>query len=242
MFKFPQAPLKGIDRARVQALAAPVLAAHGAELVALEWKMERGGWVLRLLVERRGAAEQGLSTRAAALDLESCARISRDISTALDVAELIASRYSLEISSPGVERELYGDADMRRFRGETVRIKLRDRWNGQAVLQGILGDVEGAGAAARVGIEFDGDHADIPLRSIEGARLVFEFRPREKPGKGKSKGKTGPGVKANSAPADASRRQPGAPGQVDGSHRVQEPRTDSPPKLVAGQPSTPGTD
>src|SRR6202012_4770934 len=67
----------------------PVARAHGAELVDVEFRAERGGWVLRVYVEKAGAATQGLSTRDAAVNLELCADVSRALSAALDAVDLI---------------------------------------------------------------------------------------------------------------------------------------------------------
>src|SRR5271166_3075064 len=89
--------LHGIDRRALERVVEPILRAHGAELVDAEFKPERGGWVLRIMVERAGSSEKLLSTREAAINLELCSGISRDLSPALDVADLIAHPYHLEV-------------------------------------------------------------------------------------------------------------------------------------------------
>jgi ribosome maturation factor RimP len=96
----------GIDRDALLRVVEPVVRAHGAELVDLELKPDRGGWVLRVSVEKAGSADNRLSTREAAVDLELCADVSRDLSPALDVVDLIPHAYHLEVGSPGVERPL----------------------------------------------------------------------------------------------------------------------------------------
>src|SRR5579864_1587629 len=111
------ADLHGIDRAALDRVIGPIVCAHGAEVVDVEFKTERGGWVLRVSVERAGASDRLMSTRDAAVNLELCANISRDLSPALDVADLIHHHYQLEISSPGVERDLRGERDFVRFTG-----------------------------------------------------------------------------------------------------------------------------
>src|SRR5579871_6111758 len=100
----PASSSHGIDRERLAAVVAPIARAHGAEVVDFEWKTEHGGWVLRVTLERLGAAEAHLSTEKASVDLELCSKVSRDLSPALDVSGLIDHRYSLEVSTPGVER------------------------------------------------------------------------------------------------------------------------------------------
>src|SRR5512138_3387681 len=94
-----------VDRERLSAVIEPVVRAHGAELVDLELKNE-AGWILRVFVEKLGASAENLSTKDAAINLELCSSIARDLSPALDVADPIPHRYHLEVSSPGVERPL----------------------------------------------------------------------------------------------------------------------------------------
>ena len=90
----PPAPLlHGIDRDALLRVVEPVVRAHGAEVVDIELKPDRGGWVLRIYVEKAGASANNLSTRDAAVDLELCADVSRDLSPALDVVDLIPHAY-----------------------------------------------------------------------------------------------------------------------------------------------------
>ncbi|HSY23606.1 MAG TPA: hypothetical protein VK841_15875, partial [Polyangiaceae bacterium] len=124
----------------------------------------------------------------------------RDLSPALDVADLIAHAYHLEVGSPGVERPLRREGDFDRFAGEKVKIKLhRDAApttapsappDGAAdearptrvVIGTLVGMVDG-----KVRIADGARTHDVPLASIESARLVFEFGPRGKPN-GKPRG------------------------------------------------------
>ena len=77
-----------IDRERLMSVVDPVVRAHGAELVDFEIKNE-GGWILRVYVEKLGASAERMSTKQAAVDLDLCAGIARDLSPALDVADPI---------------------------------------------------------------------------------------------------------------------------------------------------------
>lgn len=165
-----------IDRARLLAVIEPVVSAHGAELCDFELKNENG-WVLRIYVERLGAAANKLSTKAAAIDLDRCSSIARDLSPALDVADPIPYRYHLEVGSPGVERPLRKPEDYERFAGEKAKLKLRTGVAGQKVLVGKLGPV----AAGVLSLEDGGKTYPVPLDDIVSARLVFEFGPAPKP-------------------------------------------------------------
>ena len=155
--------------------------AHGAEVVDLEFKSEGNGWILRVFVEKLGSAEINASTEQAAVDLDLCGAVARELSPALDVADLIPHRYHLEISSPGVERPLRTKRDFVRFAGKKAKLKLHNAVRGQKVLTGILGPFEGDAFEVKDG----GQTYSILLDNIAGARLVFEFGPAPKPGKKK---------------------------------------------------------
>ena len=163
--------LHGIDRDALHGVVDPVARAHGAEVVDMELKPDRGRWILRVYVEKAGAAANNLSTRDAAVDLDLCANVSRDLSPALDVADLIPHAYFLEVSSPGVERPLRVARDFVRFTGQKAKLKLRESVDGQRVLIGILDGVQGGSVRVKEGSRIH----EAPLSSIESARLIFEF-------------------------------------------------------------------
>jgi len=176
------------DRARLNAVILPIVSAHGAELVDIELKTEQAGWVLRIYVEKLGSAESHASTRDAAVNLELCAQIARDLSPALDVADPIPHRYNLEVSSPGVERPLRDERDFARFAGEKARLKLKTATpEGQKVITGTLGEPKEEGVVTVI----DGSHTyEVSLENIAAARLVFEFGPAPKPGSANKGGAT----------------------------------------------------
>src|SRR5688572_24924565 len=91
----------GLDLRRVRAAIEPGLSTPGVVLVDLEWLTDKGGWTLRVTIEREGSTDA-----VGGVTLDDCAEASRDISTVLDVEDMIESRYSLEVSSPGLERKL----------------------------------------------------------------------------------------------------------------------------------------
>ncbi len=166
--------LHGIDRPALERIVEPIVRAHGAEVVDLEFKTERGRWVLRVYVERAGASERGLSTRDAAVDLGLCADISRDLSPALDVVDLVPHAYHLEVSSPGVERPLHGARDFIRFAGQKAKVRLREAVEGERVVIGILDGV----VAEQIRIINGHRAVQVPLALVDSARLVFEFGSR----------------------------------------------------------------
>ena len=173
-----------VDRERLFTVIEPVVRAHGAELVDIELKNE-AGYVLRVYVEKLGALANRMTTKEAAVDLELCSNIARDLSPALDVADPIPHRYNLEVGSPGVERPLKKEADFVRFEGQKAKLKLQKGVAGQKVVIGTLGKVD----AGNVSLQDGGRTHTIPLEDIVAARLVFEFGPNPKPGGTKSKKK-----------------------------------------------------
>jgi ribosome maturation factor RimP len=163
--------LQGVDRDALLRTVEPVVRAHGAEVVEVELKPDQGGWVLRIFVEKAGASAHNLSTKDAAVNLELCAEVSRDLSPALDVVDLIPHAYSLEVSSPGVERPLRGERDFLRFAGQKAKLRVSPPVEGQRVLVGTLEGVQDGKVRVKDGSRVH----EAPLDAIESARLVFEF-------------------------------------------------------------------
>ena len=174
----------GLDRSKIEPIVVPILTALGAELVDVELTSEPQGWVLRVLVEKLGSAEKKASTKDAAVDLDLCSNVARELSPALDVVDVIPHRYHLEVGSPGVERPLRSAADFARFQGEKAKLKLGRDVAGQKVLRGAITSVSDGG----VSIDQSGKVYEVPFDAIQKANLVFEFGPAPKPGKpGKKK-------------------------------------------------------
>jgi ribosome maturation factor RimP len=169
--------LHGLDADRVLAIVEPVLRAHGVEGVELIWRTDRGGWLLELTVEKPESRIPGMG-----ITVELCSEISRDLSAALDVADVIPQRYRLEVGSPGLDRTLYAARDYARFAGQLARIKLKQPVEGQSVVRGTLHGLDDAG---RVLLETERGELTLELADIDSARLVFELNTASKPGKGK---------------------------------------------------------
>ena len=170
-----------IDLRKLEPIVEPIVRAHGGEVAELEWASEPGGWVLRVLVEKQGSAAGKLSTEDSAVSLELCANVARELSPALDVSDLVAHRYSLEVSSPGIERALKRPADFERFAGKLAKIKFKQPILGNRVVTGILGDVIG-----QLSITEGSKSYPFTIDDVDQARLVFQFgsqKPSKKPSK-----------------------------------------------------------
>jgi ribosome maturation factor RimP len=160
--------LKGLDRDRVISAVEPVLRAHGVDVVELIWRSDQRGWVFYLTIERPDSPDPSLG-----ITLDLCADISRDLSAALDVAEVSSARYRLEVGSPGVERTLYSIADYARFAGKQAKVKTRQPIDGQRVLQG---ELKGLDPAGNVILDVEGQEHHLEPGQIETGRLWFDWQ------------------------------------------------------------------
>ncbi|MFN3920934.1 MAG: ribosome maturation factor RimP [Caldimicrobium sp.] len=132
----------------------------GMELVDLEWKRERSGWVLRLYIDKPGGVTIG-----------DCAKISEIVGKILDKENLIHHSYNLEVSSPGIERPLKKKEHFERFRGEKAKITLKDPLEGRRNITGIILGVK----KEIVEIEAEGKVWEIELDKIKKAHLQPEL-------------------------------------------------------------------
>ena len=103
--------------ARIREAAERVVAAHGLDLFDVELTRESQGWVVRVTIDRPGPA----ATPEDSVSIEDCSTVSRELSTILDVEDPLDRAYTLEVSSPGLDRPLRHEADFRRFAGRHGR-------------------------------------------------------------------------------------------------------------------------
>lgn len=145
--------------AQVEDFIVPLLADMGVELVDIEFRREGHGWVLRIYIDRSGG-----------VTLEDCAKVSREVSSYLEVEDPVEHAYHLEVSSPGLERPLKKEKDFIRFSGRMARIKLREKRNDQRVFTGRLQGMENE----EVLLEIDGRIERFLPADIARARLILE--------------------------------------------------------------------
>jgi len=138
-------------------LLEPAIEGLGYELIELEARVGGKDGVLRVFID----SDEGIG-------LEDCETVSRQISTLLDVEDPIPGRYSLEVSSPGLDRPLTKAAHFRRFAGEDVRIKLSVPLEGRRNFRGAICAVNDDS----VEVEVDGEKHRLPIAKIASARLV----------------------------------------------------------------------
>ncbi|HEU0276504.1 MAG TPA: ribosome maturation factor RimP [Rhodanobacteraceae bacterium] len=164
----------------IAARVAPALAELGLECVGVEWNAGRAGGLLRVYVDALSSAERA----GAAVSVDDCEAASREISALLDVDDPIPGRYTLEVSSPGLDRPLFGAAQFGRFIGAEAKVTLKLPRDGRRRLQGRIADVAGT----RVDLDVDGQRIALDEGEVESARLVPDWQalgyvPKPKPGK-----------------------------------------------------------
>jgi len=153
---------------QIEKLIQPLLEDLDCELVDLEYQREQRGWVLRLFLDKVGG-----------INLDDCAKASREISSLLDVENIITTAYSLEVSSPGIERPLKKPEDFKRFSGQLAKIKTMDSIDPDAsgknrkTFIGTLSGLEGDDILLI--LKNTTDAVRIPLQQIDKANLKHEF-------------------------------------------------------------------
>jgi ribosome maturation factor RimP len=148
--------------AKVTAVAERVGASEGIEIVEVQLLGGGGSRVLRIFIDKPGGVTHG-----------DCERVSRDVGTILDVEDVVpGGRYTMEVSSPGLERKLAKPADFQRFLGQKARIVLKSpvenqrRWEGvlAGFADGVITLEPGSGKVLRIGLD-----------QVEKANLKFDW-------------------------------------------------------------------
>src|SRR5215468_6238839 len=139
----------------IEQAVAPVVADHGLQLVDVEWRELRPRGVLRLYVDKPGG-----------VGVADCERLSRELGDVLDAAAVIDGGYDLEVSSPGLDRQLKKDREYRWAVGKQVHCWLA----GGAEIQGRLAEV----TPERLVLEHDGERTEVGRAAVTKARLEAE--------------------------------------------------------------------
>lgn len=150
----------------ISALLAPTVRSMGLELLGAEYLPAPGGAVLRLYIDVP-EAEDGERN----VGIDECEAVSREVSAQLDVEDPISGNYTLEVSSPGIDRPLFTAAQFARFAGETAKVALKLPQDGRRRLQGRITGVEGG----MVAFEVDGQPLAVAFDNIDKARLVPDW-------------------------------------------------------------------
>lgn len=165
---------------QVERIAAPVVEEEGLEIWELVFRSEARQWVLRLTLDRPGRDQ---SDHEVGVSLDDLTRIHRQLSDVLDAYDLIPRRYTLEVSSPGIDRPLIRPSHYQRYLNQRIRLQTKSVLYDRHVFAGLLREV----GDSQVGIE-DGDLGlvHISWQDIAKANVEHEF-----PAKGQKKKRTG---------------------------------------------------
>lgn len=146
---------------KIERLIDTILTEKSFELVDLEYKSEGKGKIVRVFIDKQGG-----------VNMDDCSVVSRELSILLDVHDIIPGSYNLEVSSPGLTRQLKKPADFGKNIGKKLRLKLINPIKKQYVLRNVnLVDF----VDNTINIEYEGKNYDIPLSSIVKANLELDF-------------------------------------------------------------------
>lgn len=168
---------------RVREIAERVTISEGLELVDVEFLGRGPNAVLRIYLDKPGG-----------INISDCQTVSQQVGIILDVEEVVEQSYTLEVSSPGLDRKLLKPADYQRFSGRPVKLVLKGPRQGPRRYKGLLLGIDGEVVRLDTG---DGQVVHVAYDEIEKANLVVEFGPLAKKGKnskGNKNKKTAPGT------------------------------------------------
>jgi ribosome maturation factor RimP len=153
---------------RIRAIAERVARSHGLVIWDIVSRRETTGQIVRVFIDRPGPA----ATAEESVSIEDCEQVSREIGTILDVEDPLPFAYTLEVSSPGLDRPLRGEEDYRRFAGRLAKIVVSAAVDNQTAFEGRLRGVD----ERTVLLEGpNGRMHRLPLQLITRARLEVEF-------------------------------------------------------------------
>jgi len=150
-----------LDRNRIRQLVTVAVESLGYELVDLELKGAGNNSVLRIYIDKL----EGISH-------SDCGLVSEQVGTVLDVEDVIPHKYTLEVSSPGLDRKLVKESDFSRFEGKLAKVQTRIPLQQQKIFKGRLKGLRDGSVVLQLP---QGNLLEIPLDVIQEARLEFEW-------------------------------------------------------------------
>ena len=153
---------------QVRAIAERVAASRGLEIWDIQSRREATGHVVRVFIDRAGPA----ATPEESVSIEDCEQVNREISTILDVEDPLPFAYTLEVSSPGLDRPLRAASDYERFSGRLAKVVVAEPVDNQKAFEGHLRGVENGEVLLQTS---NGRMHRLPYRLITRGRLEVEF-------------------------------------------------------------------
>jgi len=154
--------------AQIRAVAERVAASRGLDVWDIQSRREAIGHVVRVFIDRPGPA----ATPEESVSIEDCEQVNREISTILDVEDPLPFAYTLEVSSPGLDRPLRDAGDYSRFAGRLAKVVVKEAVDNQKAFEGRLHGVETGDVLLEAS---NGRIHRLPLRLIARGRLEVEF-------------------------------------------------------------------
>lgn len=160
---------------KIRAIADRVAGSRGLEVFDVQFRREAHGWMLRIYLDKPDApvhAGRAGTVEGEGVTIDDCQFVSTEVGTLLDVEDIVGHRYTLEVSSPGLDRPLRGPADYRRFTGCLAQFVLGEPVDGLTHVRGRLLGMEGDDVMVAVGKDLV---RRIPAARISRGRLEVEF-------------------------------------------------------------------
>ena len=149
---------------RVEQEIGKIVSSEGLELVHIEYKKQGRGYLLRVDIDKDGG-----------VTLDDCQLVSRQVSTYLDVDDVIPAEFELQVSSPGLDRKFYKDSDYEKFIGRLVRVKTARAIRGLHVIVGKLKEFDGQRIVVTDPVMKKDPDYEIPMNDIKETRLEVEI-------------------------------------------------------------------
>jgi len=156
---------------QVRAVAVRIAESYGLEIFDVQFRREAPGMVLRIRIDRPGSR----ATADDSVTVDECARVSRDLSAIFDVDDVVPGQYTLEVSSPGLDRPLTRPDHYQRFAGRRAKLVMREKVDGQGYFKGRLGGIEDGPVKVVVIEGEDGRTHRVPFDVITRANLEVDF-------------------------------------------------------------------
>ncbi len=148
---------------RVEKEIEKIVSSEGLELVHIEYKRQGRGYLLRVDIDKEGG-----------VGIDDCSLVSQQISTYLDVDDVVPGEFELQVSSPGLDRKFYRESDYQKFIGRLVRVKTASAIRGLHVIVGRLKEYDGSRIVVTDPVMKKDPDYEIPLAEIKETRLEVE--------------------------------------------------------------------
>ena len=149
---------------RVEKEIEKIVSSEGLELVHIDYHKQGRGYLLRVDIDKDGG-----------VTLDDCQLVSQQISTYLDVDDVVPAEYELQVSSPGLDRKFYRETDYEKFIGRLVRVKTAKAIRGLHVIVGKLKQFDGTKIVVTDPVMKKDPDYEIPMSDIKETRLEVEI-------------------------------------------------------------------